>query len=424
MLHNVLIHYNEIALKGGNRRFFEEKLIENIKNSFYPKKISVKNFYGRILVEIGKDEEEGYPEEKLKKVFGIANFSFCESFNFSGKADKEKLMDEIKSSVWEFIKNSPFVPPLKKGDKSPFYSPFKKGGVRGGFKSFKISTKRGDKSFPVDSQQINKIVGAFIKEKTKAKVDLENPEFTCFIEIGGGKIFIYGKKIKGAGGMPVGGAGKVVSLISSGFDSPVASYFMAKRGAQIIFVHYHSYPETSPASRENVEELVKILNEYQAGSKIYFINILKIQKQIMMKAPEKFRVVLYRRAMVKIANQIAKKEKALGLVTGDSLGQVASQTLENLNTVTSVSELPIYRPLIGFDKEDIIDLSKKIGFYEISSRNYDDCCSLFVPEHPATKTEPQDIEKIEKGLKLDKLLKKAAEEAEIKIIDSKPGFAR
>jgi thiamine biosynthesis protein ThiI len=410
----ILIHYGEIALKGGNREFFEKKLIANIRKSLGFKHAAVKNFYGRILAEIGEGADFEFLENKLKKVFGIANFSFCKSFNCPGirtrglrepiglpkpKSQAAEQLDEIKNAVWEFVKNK-------------------------NFKSFKISAKRGDKLFPVDSQQINQIIGAFVREKTKAKVDLENPDLTCFIEIGGGKMFIYDKKIKGAGGMPAGVAGKLVSLISSGFDSPVASYLMAKRGAQIVFVHYHSYPQTSLASRENIEELVKILSEYQAGSKIYFVNILKIQKQIMMGAPEKFRVVLYRRAMVKIANEIAKKENALGLVTGDSLGQVASQTLENLNTVSRISELPIYRPLIGFDKEEIIDLSKKIGFYEISSQPYDDCCSLFVPKHPATKSDIETIEKIEGGLKLGKLLSEATKRNEIKIINSKPDLAR
>ncbi len=384
-MRNVLIHYGELALKGGNRDFFENKLIENIKNVFGIK--TVKNFYGRILVEFNDSANEEDVKNKLQKIFGIANFSYCESFNFSGKTDKDKLMDETKNAILIFLKNK-------------------------NFKSFKVSAKRGDKSFPINSPQINQIAGAFIQNKTKAKVDLENPDFTCFIEIGGGKIFIYDKKIKGAGGLPAGIAGKVVSLISSGFDSPVASYLMAKRGAEIIFVHYHSYPETSLASQENVEELVKILSEYQSGSKLYFINILKIQKQIILKSPEKFRVVLYRRAMIKIANEIAKKEGARGIVTGDSLGQVASQTLENLNTVSRASEFPVYRPLIGFDKEEIIELSKKIGFYEFSSRPYDDCCSLFVPEHPATRSEPEMIEEIEQKLKLGKLLKVAIEKAE------------
>ncbi len=443
----VLIHYNEIALKGGNRRFFENKLIENIRNFLGFKKILpnsllikgggggfVKKIPGRILIELDESADIGELENKLKKVFGIANFSFVSTIKYVIPAklvlncdQGAGIQEAIRNQCWEFLKNKKFT-------------------------SFAIKTSRADKTFPLTSQRVNETVGDFIKLKSGASVDLDNPEIVCFIEIANGYIFIYDKKIKGAGGMPAGVAGKVVSLISSGFDSPVASYLMMKRGAEIIFVHFHSYPETSLSSRENVEELIKVLSEYQSGSKIYppanfikesseidsakgeaalrlvasknqnssnriggrvyFVNLLKIQKEIMMKAPEKFRVVLYRRAMVKIANEIAKKENALGLVTGDSLGQVASQTLENLNTVSRASELPVYRPLIGFDKEEIINLSKKIGFYEFSSRPYDDCCSLFVPKHPATKSDIETIEKIENKLKLDKLLKEAVKKAE------------
>lgn len=437
MVNRILIHYHEIALKGGNRFLFENQLKANIQKALkelapnLPKGFDFKvvNARGRILVEllniktsddqkinnIGSSDVKSLDswtsevqlliKNKLQKIFGIANFSFCyggiflrlsddQKININNKSSdnlkfkKEKIIEEIKNHAWNFIKNKKFS-------------------------SFKIYAKRAEKSFPFDSQQINEIVGAFIQQKSNAKVDLSNPELTCFIEISGKDFFIYDEKIPGAGGLPVGASGKIISLISSGIDSPVASWFLMKRGARITFVHFHSYPQTSLASKENVENIVKILNEWQYESKIYFVPFLEIQKKILLESSENLRVVLYRRQMIKIANIIAGKENALGLITGDSLGQVASQTLENLNTVSAASNLPIYRPLIGMDKEEIINIAKKIGTYEISTKPYEDCCNLFTPAHPATKSSPEEAEKIEKKIKLNKLITKATKEATI-----------
>lgn len=397
----VLIHYHEIALKGKNRAFFENKLAENIKKSLKSLGIfEVKRLSGRLLVRLAdkrglQTDWRGLVEERLKKVFGIAHFCFSHTHRYTqmrNQIDTDKFIKDLCEDILELIKDKKF-------------------------KSFKIDTKRADKNFPMTSQKINEKIGEHILDKIKnIKVNLENPDLTVFIEILPKQVFIYTEKIKGPGGLPVGTAGKVVSLISSGIDSPVASYNIMRRGAKIIFVHFHSYPKTNRASIENVENLVKILNQYQSESRLYLVPFLDIQKKILLKAPEKLRVVFYRRAMFKIAEEIAGEENARALVTGESLGQVASQTLENIEVISESVKIPIFRPLIGQDKEEIISLARKIGTYEISILPYEDCCSLFTPKHPETKAKIKEVKNIEKNLGISPLIKKALKGSEVKMI--------
>ena len=376
MKKHLLIHYHEISLKGRNRPFFERALLKNIKMSVPESAITRADIlFGRIVVGLKGEADEKLIKESVRRVFGVANFSFA----FALPSDFDKLAEQ--------------APAILK-DKN--------------FKTFRVTAKRADKNYLLTSQEVNEKLGALIVRKLGKKVDLENPDLNCFVEIVSDSAFLYFEKEKGPGGLPVGTAGKVLSLLSSGFDSPVASWQLMRRGCRVDFIHFHSYPQTSKESQENVWEIVKVLNQYQFSSKLFLIPFLDIQKKISAKSEDASqRVVLYRRFMMRIAEQIAKKEGYGALVTGDSLGQVASQTLENIGVISQAAQVPIFRPLIGTNKEDIIDTARQIGTYEISSRPYDDCCSLFLPEHPETRAKLEVILEIENKLDDDKLISEA-----------------
>ena len=381
---HIVIHYNEIGLKGRNRPFFEQKLVQNVKKSLADCDIaSVKKSYGRILVKLGTKADLEQVKLRLKQVCGIANFALATL----ATADIEKIK---KDSLAVLKKHK--------------------------FETFRVTARRSDKSFPLNSQTVNEQVGEYVLENIKgAKVDLENPDDTLYIEITDQGVFLYTEKLPGVGGLPVGVSGKVVSLLSAGFDSPVASFRLMKRGAQVVFVHFHAYPQTSKESIENVKGLVKVLNRYQFEAKLYLIPFLDVQKEVA-KIATADRVILYRRLMIRIAQKIAESEKAKALVTGDSLGQVASQTLENLQVVSAVARLPILRPLIGTDKEEIIEEARKIDTHDISSQPYEDCCSVFIPQNPTTKADLGKIEEQERQLDIDSLVEKALESGKIEII--------
>lgn len=415
----IIIHYHEIALKGRNRIFFEDRLVKSVAKALAGENIGgVLKMFDRILVALHDDSNIESIKNKLQRVFGVAYFAV----GFEGSRDLEKLGEDI----WGAIKGDDFA-------------------------TFRITTKRQDKSYQYDSREVDEKIGSYIWRKLEGagkvpKVDLKNPDTNVIIEItSSGTFFYYDKrgacgcrqtgmtsesrrnmishggesyfgKIRGLAGFPVGTAGKTMSLISGGFDSPVASWKMMRRGAEIVFVHFHSYPTTSLASKENVREIIKILNQYQYESKIYFVPFLDIQKQIMINCDPSYGVILYRRFMVRIAERIAEKENAKALITGDSLAQVASQTLENIAVVSEVSTMPILRPLIGENKEDIIELAEKIGTSEISSRPYEDCCSLFVPKNPQTRASLKTVKELEKRLDIDGLISSAVEKTEVEII--------
>ena len=375
-----LVHYGELALKGDNKRMFEDALVSNIEKQLGEGHFSyVKRLWGRILIEGGDAE---YIKNALSHVFGIANFSLTE-------VCKPNITD-IKDSAWSLAQNRQF-------------------------KSFKIDARRAEKTLPFTSQDINMQVGAYIQEKSGAKVVLKNPDLTVFVEVLHDKVFVYTEKYKGPGGLPLGSSAKVISLLSSGIDSPVATWKIMKRGAVPVSVHFHSYPQTSRESLKNTQQLLGVLNEWSAEPlALYAVPFLDIQKFIITNAPAKLGVILYRRSMVRIAEMVAKQEGAHALVTGESLGQVASQTVENIAAVDQAASLPILRPNIGDDKSEIIDLARKLGTYEISIRPYEDCCTLFVPEHPETRARVGEVKKIEGRLQpeLQKLEKKALKEAQ------------
>jgi len=384
----VICHYAEIGLKGKNRRFFEEKLVENIKkalpgNSFQ----KVRRISGRILVELEDKIREDLIKNALKNVFGLAYFAFAVNCQQEIEIIKEKAVELLK-------------------DKK--------------LKSFRIDTKRSEKDFSLTSQQINEKVGAWVVQKLNKKVKLKNPDITCFIEIVEKYAFLYFKEIPGPGGLPVSVSGKAISLLSGGIDSPVASFYGQRRGIEIIFLHFTSFPFTKQTSVEKAKEIVKILNKFQFQSKLYLVPFTAIQKEILLRTAAKLRVVLYRRFMFRIAEILAKKVRAKALITGESVGQVASQTLENIGAIEEVVKLPVLRPLIGQDKEDIIKKAKEIGTFDISILPGEDCCQRFLPKHPETKADLPEVKKEENKLNVEKLIGEAIKKAKVvRIVNSK-----
>lgn len=382
---HIVCHYAEIGIKGKNRVIFERKLKENIERAVggYGRARVVS---GRILVELQKDARKNTSAiaEQLCRVFGIAHFSFA----VRGARDIDAIQKVCRDTLSEKM-----------------------------FETFRIECRRSDKKFAITSQKVNERVGEHIVTTLHKRVRLKEPDVTCFIEILEREAFIYTEKINGPGGLPVGVSGKVVVMLSGGIDSPVAAWYAMKRGARSVFVHFHSVPQTSRASLEKVEDIAKILSGFQGKSAIYFVPILAIQKEAVLKVPASLRVIVYRRAMFRIAQEIARRERANAIVTGDALGQVASQTLENIAAIEDAVSIPVLRPLIGFDKQEIIEKAKEIGTYDISILPHDDCCSLFLPKHPETKARLEDVRMAEERIDVEMSANDARENATLEFFD-------
>lgn len=378
----VVCHYHEIALKGKNRKFFENKLVENIKKALPKDSFEfVKRISGRIIIklnDVGLKNKKKI-ENSLKNVFGVVHFSFAEAC--------EPKIEMIKKKAFETLK-----------------------GKR--FKTFRISAQRSDKRFPLTSQQINEKVGAFIVKNLKKSVKLKKPALNCFVEITEKQAFLYTKKTKGPGGLPVGTGGRAAVLLSGGIDSPLAGYLTMKRGVKVVFIHFHAHPYTDKASIDKVKRIVKTLNRFQFSSKLYLVPFADVQKQIVLRVSAKLRVVFYRRFMLRIAQIIGKKEKVSALITGDSIGQVASQTLENISVISEAVSMPVLRPLIGFDKEEIINLAKEIKTFDISILPYQDCCARFLPARVETRADLKQVKSEEKKLNIKELVKNALKATE------------
>lgn len=383
----IICHYHEIALKGNNRGFFEQKLVENIRK-FLPKGAFdfVKNISGRIIIKLNQNSTK--EKEKiigiLKNIFGIVSFSFADNCKQDLKIIKKTSVNLLKKEE---------------------------------FKTFRVSTKRSNKKFELNSQQVNEEVGAFIVQKMNKKVSLKNPDINLFIEIVQDYSFMYFKKIKGRGGLPVGVSGKGIVLISGGIDSPVAAFLAMKRGIEISLVHFHSSPYTSEESIDKVKRIIQTLTNFQFRLKLHLCPFADIQRDILLNIPAKFRVILYKRMMLRIAEEVGKKEKIEAFITGESVGQVASQTLENISVIQSVSDKLVLRPLICQDKTEIIEKAKDIGTFNISILPHQDCCTRFVPRHPATKARLKTIEGVEKKLNIKKLINQSIQEMETLIFE-------
>lgn len=370
------VRYHEIGLKGGNRSFFESRLQENLQRTlvdFSEVRVLKKHDHFEVMCRL---EDRAAVGVKLGDVIGIANFSLVERCAPSVEAVAEtgsRLIEEALLSRKE------------------------------GEVLFRVHVDRKDKTYKDSSMVVAREVASLVLPRfERLKVKLSRADVILYVIWGKDEALVYLSKTEGAGGLPVGTAGKVVSLISSGFDSPVASWMMMKRGAKVVFVHFHSYPAVGPESIENVRALIRVLNRYQFESKLYLFPLIEYQKMVVSKAPAPLRVLLYRRMMVRLAQRVMRVERGKALITGESLGQVASQTLDNMQVSDVLAERPILRPLIGMDKRDIIDLAGRIGTAEISKQPYEDCCSLYVPRAPALAASVLELEKAEENLEVER----------------------
>jgi tRNA uracil 4-sulfurtransferase len=380
--HLFLIHYHEIGLKGKNRGRFEQRLQRNIDRSLKAvPRGAVRRLQGRMILELTPDSPLDVIKERLGQVFGVANFAEAVTVGRS--------IEALRETAWELAQASEF-------------------------ESFRITCKRGDKTFFMDSDAICRDVGAYVKERSGAQVKMKDADLEIFIEIAQSLSFMYAEKIKAPGGLPVDANERAMSLISSGIDSPVASYKMMKRGVHLSYVHFHSQPYTNKNSQRNTEELVQMLNRYQYVSDLYLVPFVEIQRHIMTQGLESYRVILYRRCMVRIAAALAEKANCQALVTGENVGQVASQTLANIRAIEEVTLMPILRPLAGDNKEEIIEAARKIGTYDVSIEPYEDCCSVFVPKHPETKAKLDAVHRAEAKLDLDAMIEQTLEQVEVK----------
>ena len=369
----IIIRYCEIHLKGKNKGYFEKLLKENIKYSLKEFNVDLITMHSRYLIENFNENDLPLIENKLKKIAGIHTYSIAKVV--------PNDFNEIEKVVLDICKD-------KCG-------------------TFKIATNRADKTFSPDSMTCSMLLGGKVLENnSNLAVNVKEPDFVVYVDIReDGKTFIYTDVIHCMSGMPVGSAGKGLLLISGGIDSPVAGYMMVKRGMKLNCLHFHSYPYTGEAAKEKVIDLTKIIAQYNGGINLYVASFTKIQEQIHEKCPEEFMITLMRRFMMRIAERLAKRLSDQAIITGESLGQVASQTVESITSSNSVIEsLPVLRPLIGFDKNEIIDISKKIETYDTSILPYEDCCTVFLPKFPAIKPNLERVIKAESQLDVEGLI--------------------
>jgi thiamine biosynthesis protein ThiI len=363
LINCIIVHYSEIGTKGKNRIFFERTLIRNIKRALRGKVKRVYKRHGRIVCDLaGKTVKQEGIIEILETLPGIANFSFAVKSGLELTEIKRRSLGILKSED---------------------------------FSTFMVISRRSNKEFRNTSQEMNGILGEHIIRHMEKKVDLHKPDVKLYLEICEKEAFIYSVKHHGLGGLPVDSGGRVVCLLSGGIDSPVASFLMMKRGCSVIFIHIFNKTLANEGVLAKLDSIVSRLKSIQLSSKLYVVPFEKIQREIIMKVPSKYRMIVYRRFMFMIANEIARAEKAKGIVTGDSIGQVASQTLENLMCMHQASELPVYSPLIGMNKEEIIGIAKRIRTYEQSIIPYPDCCSFNIARNPETRGDIATIKRLE-----------------------------
>ncbi len=376
----IIIRYCEIHLKGNNRGYFEKVFQENLERALKGIRHEIRRPSGRYIVEGFEEERADEIVARLSKVFGTHTLSVA----YKVPAELETIYQTVLS-----------IAPQSG--------------------TFKVQTNRADKRFPLDSMQMNaEIGGRLLSAVPQLKVDVREPEHILYIDIReNGTALVFGKYVKGAGGMPVGTAGKGMLLLSGGIDSPVAGYMIAKRGMKIDAIHFHSYPYTNLQAREKVEELARILSEYTCGLQLHVVSVTHIQEEIHRLCPPEMMITLLRRFMMRIAERTAQRNGAQCIVTGESLGQVASQTIEGITSSESVVErLPVLRPLIGLDKTEIIEVSRRIGTYDTSILPYEDCCTVFLPKHPLIRPDLAEVEREEARLDVERLIEEALTSAE------------
>lgn len=386
----ILIKNGELALKGLNRRTFEDMLVKNLRRRL--------ESVGKFKFTIAQSTIVAEPEnetidldeavERISKVFGIAGFSRA--------AAVEKDMEVILKSAEEYL-----APQLLT------------------VRSFKVEAKRSDKKFPLQSPEICRETGGYLLRKfPHLEVDVHNPDMVVTVEVRDGYAYIHGKQIKGAGGMPTGSAGKAALLISGGIDSPVAGYMMAKRGLELMAVHFASPPYTSERAEQKVHSLLRQVSKYSGRIALWVVPFTETQEMIKDNCPEEIFTVIMRRMMMRVAQIIAAKQNAGALITGESVGQVASQTMPAIACTDNVCEMPVFRPLIGMDKDEVVAISRKIETFDISILPYEDCCTVFTPKHPRTRPTVDYVAECEKALEVDRLVNEAAENARLVVINA------
>lgn len=376
----ILIKYGELTTKKDNRKFFIKTLRNNILDKLSDYNIAVTDDYYRMFIEVNEDDIDSITS-KLKCIFGIHEIAVCYK-------DENVTEEEIKKVYLMVMKEEDFC-------------------------TFKVETKRSDKSFPVKSMDMNNIIGSLILKNIECKVDVHNPEIILNIEIRREGFYIYTKGIKCLGGYPVGTLGRGLLMLSGGIDSPVAGYMTIKRGVELYYLYFESRPHTSIEARNKVRDLARKLEKYNTNGKLMVVNFTKIQETIYKNLDTTYLITIMRRMMYRIAERVAKKNKCLAIVNGESIGQVASQTLASMIAVNDVTNYPILRPLCSFDKLDIIEISKKIDTYDISILPYEDCCTVFVPRHPVINPNLKHIYSEEAKIDFDTLINEAVNTIEV-----------
>ena len=363
---SVIAHYQEIALKGKNRPWFLRRLVRNLRQLLDGLSVrDIRTPMGRVEIVFDRDDDWPEIERRLSRAFGLANFSLA-----------RRVPPDVEAIAEGILRDLP------KGD----------------VPSFRISVRRADKRFPLQSPDIERILGRRVQDARGWKVELSRPALKIWVEMVPGEAFYHYGKLRGPGGLPTGTSGRVAVLLSGGIDSPVAAWRMMRRGCQATFIHFHSYPFLSRTSQDKARDLARLLTRYQLRSHLYLVPFGELQRQITLAVPGPLRVVVYRRMMLRIAERIARQVRAQALATGEVVGQVASQTLDNMSVISSVAGMPVLRPLIGMDKEEITAEAERLGSYQISVIPDEDCCTLFTPRHPATRARLRDVDAAEASL--------------------------
>src|SRR5215831_3004742 len=379
-MNSIVVHYNELALKGRNRPWFVQMLVRNIRTALGGLRIpAVRSVMGRIEIELGPADWSDV-RERLRTVFGIAYYSMAGSAPLELDAMAETILRDLDGQ-------------------QPA--------------SFRVAARRTDKRYPLTSPQIEYEVGGRIKDATGWRVDLEHPALTVHVDLLPDHAFYFFGKEPGAGGLPTGTGGRVACLLSGGIDSPVAAYRMMRRGCSVLLIHFHSYPILSRASQEKVREIAALLTRHQLKSRLLLVPFGELQQRVVLSIAPEMRVVIYRRLMLRIADRLARRAHARALVTGEVIGQVASQTLENLTTIAQATDYQILRPLVGMDKDEIAAEAERIGTFPISIIPDQDCCTLFTPRHPLTRARPADVDLAERALPIEELVDSAIAATEV-----------
>jgi tRNA uracil 4-sulfurtransferase len=380
-----LVHYHELGLKRGNRPLFLRHLARNLRRATSDLgPLTLRQVSGRVLLDLENHPDPAAVRDRVQRVFGVSSFALAYRV--------ASTVEAMKSIIAWLVEGQTFA-------------------------SFRITARRAFKTYPMTSVELNRELGAFVLERVAARVDLRHPEVEIHVEVMPAETFVYVDPVRGPGGLPVGASGTVAALLSGGIDSPVAAWRMMKRGCRVLFVHFHSVPYLPPTSQAKARALVGLLSRWQYDSTLILVPFAEIQREVVLTVPPPARVVVYRRLMVRIAEALARKHGAVALATGESLGQVASQTLSNIARIDEVAGMPILRPLIGMDKLEITDQARRLGTFEISIEPDADCCTLFVPKHPATRMSEHEVSALESRLDIARLVAAGCDGASVEAFE-------